>query len=213
MGCSGLQLSGIGQHLGNIRSSALSATGAGTGSCSCATEGSVSYDMFGTGKVTPMAEEHILVIEGDEEFVQCPTCEGTEGWAEGDEWHICADCEGEGGHWRKRITREQEESMARTWIATGGRQSGRTTRAMQELPKGAVFVWVNQHLDYPKQLARKLGRDDLQIVSPQWLVDRRWTGLDLTGLNLDHAAREVMTDEQCRAYQEAMTRVRSAQRA
>ena len=102
--------------------------------------------------------------------------------------------------------------MDRTWVATGDRQSGRTTRAMQELPRDAVFVWVNQHLDYPKQLARKLGREDLRIVSPQWLEDRRWIGLDLSALELDHAAREIMTEDQWRAYQDALTRVRPAQR-
>lgn len=102
--------------------------------------------------------------------------------------------------------------MTRTWVATGGRQSGRTTQAMQAAPRDAVFVWCNHHLDYPKDLARKLGRDDLKIVSPSWLTDRRWVGLELSALQLDHAAFEHFTYEQWRMYREATVRVRPVSR-
>lgn len=88
--------------------------------------------------------------------------------------------------------------MARVWHATGGRQSGRTTRAMQEAPKGAVYVWVHSNLDYPKELARKLGREDLRIVSPAWLEDRVWVGSLFSGIRLDHAA--TLSSRQWDAY-------------
>lgn len=106
--------------------------------------------------------------------------------------------------------RTGERNVARTWVATGGRQSGRTTREMQAAPKGAVFVWVSHHIDYPRDLAHKLGRYDLKIVGPEWLTDRRWMGLELSGIQLDHAAQEIMTREQWREYQNAITRVRTA---
>lgn len=51
-----------------------------------------------------MTEERILATEGDEEFVECPECEGCEGHADGNVWHDCNFCQGEGGYWRKRTT-------------------------------------------------------------------------------------------------------------
>jgi hypothetical protein len=46
------------------------------------------------------------------------------------------------------------------------RRTGRTTKQMQEAPPGAIFVWCNGHLWYPRQLARRLGREDLRIIGP-----------------------------------------------
>ena len=43
------------------------------------------------------------------------------------------------------------------------RGTGRTTEQMEAAPKGAVFVWVNSYLSYPKHLAVSLGRQDLLI--------------------------------------------------
>jgi hypothetical protein len=45
------------------------------------------------------------------------------------------------------------------------RQTGITTQHMKAAPKGAIFVWLNSHLDYPRRLAEHLGRQDLVIVS------------------------------------------------
>lgn len=44
------------------------------------------------------------------------------------------------------------------------RQTGRTTKQMERAANGAVFVWINDSLDYPKALARKIGRADLEII-------------------------------------------------
>lgn len=74
------------------------------------------------------------------------------------------------------------------------RNTGRTTRQMKNAPKKAVFVWCNNDLYYPRHLARFLNRTDLEIVSPEWISDYRWTGKKINGLVLDHAAR--LTDKQ-----------------
>lgn len=72
--------------------------------------------------------------------------------------------------------------------------TGLTTRQMETAPQGAVFVWCNGHLDYPQALARKVGRDDLEIVSPTVFESNYFLGRNLTGLVIDHAAR--LTDRQ-----------------
>ena len=86
------------------------------------------------------------------------------------------------------------------------RGEGTTTQQMEGAPKGAIFVWCNGHTDYAVRLARKIGREDLQIKSPTWLDDG-WRGVTLTGIVVDHAAR--LTDRQRDLLQEALTRVRS----
>lgn len=64
---------------------------------------------------------------------------------------------------------------------------GTTTQQMLDAPQGAVFIWNNSYLSYPLALARKLGRDDLQIETPGWLTDYRYVGQRLKGLVVDHA--------------------------
>ena len=86
------------------------------------------------------------------------------------------------------------------------RGKGATTQQMEEAPKGAIFVWCNGQTNYAALLARKIGRQDLQIKSPKWL-ENRWRGLELTGVVVDHAAQ--LTDRQWDGYQGALTRVRS----
>lgn len=68
------------------------------------------------------------------------------------------------------------------------RGSGRTATQMNAAPIGAVFVWCNERLDYPKSLAVLLNRSDLKLVAPDWLIDR-WSGLrDVSAVIIDHAA-------------------------
>lgn len=85
------------------------------------------------------------------------------------------------------------------------RQRGETTKQMTEAPQYAVFVWVHGDLEYPRDLARKLQREDLEIVSPFWLEHRRWIGLRLRGIVVDHAAR--LTAEQLRSLSDAQARI------
>lgn len=76
---------------------------------------------------------------------------------------------------------------AKHQIALGGRRSGKTAAAMQASPKGAVYIWVSHDLRYPKELARKLGREDLEIVGPNWLTDFVWQGRTFSEVVKDHA--------------------------
>lgn len=66
------------------------------------------------------------------------------------------------------------------------RWTGKTSKQMLESPEGAFFIWCNSHLDYPKRLAEKLGRTDLNIVSPRWIDDMKWMGLNISGVVVDH---------------------------
>ena len=67
------------------------------------------------------------------------------------------------------------------------RQSGRTTRQMQRAKKGAVYVWVNGHIGYPKNLAQTLGRDDLEIKPRSWLRAHNMYGRWFSEVVIDHA--------------------------
>lgn len=70
------------------------------------------------------------------------------------------------------------------------RRTGETTRQMKAAPNGAIYVWpVSSSLSYAKDLARHLGREDLEIVGPSVFLDGgvRLRGRRLSGLVLDHA--------------------------
>jgi hypothetical protein len=72
----------------------------------------------------------------------------------------------------------------------GARQSGQTTDQMQAAPPHAIFIWCNDLTDYPRALARRLGRTDLQIEPLSGLDDgHRLRGVRAPALILDHAAR------------------------
>jgi len=87
------------------------------------------------------------------------------------------------------------------------RGSGQTTRQMVSAREGAVFVWVNHDTRYAKKLAEHIGRTDLEIVGPQWL-ENGWIGQSLSGLVIDHAARQFMTATQRENIAHAGVRVR-----
>lgn len=87
------------------------------------------------------------------------------------------------------------------------RGTGQTTRQMQAAPQRAIFIWPVRHsMPYAKELAHKLGRDDLQIVTPDWLQDEKWRGLELSGIVIDHATR--LSIEQYHKLEWARTRIR-----
>lgn len=85
---------------------------------------------------------------------------------------------------------------------------GITTKIIKSLEKGAVFIWCNSHLHYPKRLAADLGREDLEIVSPSWLERQAWRGRTFTDIRLDHATN--LNDRQEDCYINAKSRIRSA---
>lgn len=82
------------------------------------------------------------------------------------------------------------------------RGTGITTRQMESAPKNAVYVWCNGVLFYPKELAKKIGRTDLEIVSPGRFDGYSFHGRMLSGLVLDHAAK--LTDRQWENFKYAM---------
>lgn len=90
------------------------------------------------------------------------------------------------------------------------RGTGLTSQQMLAAQPGALFIWCNQCLDYPRDLAAKHNRRDLRIISPRQLGDHNLRGLELTGIVVDHAAIESMTDKEWRElhYLQAMVRVR-----
>lgn len=85
------------------------------------------------------------------------------------------------------------------------RGTGRTSRQMVEAPLGAVYVWCNAFRQYPCELARHLGRDDLEIVTPLWLAAASSRGRWLTGLVIDHALDTKWLEDR---IDEARARVR-----
>lgn len=70
------------------------------------------------------------------------------------------------------------------------RQSGRTTAQMKSLPKGGLFIWCVNAINYPEALARSIGRADIKIVRPCWVMGQNWKGLEFPGVELDHAYHE-----------------------
>lgn len=69
------------------------------------------------------------------------------------------------------------------------RGTGRTLKQMLAAPQGALFVWCNSHLEYPRNLARDNGREDLKIISIERLRNDSLLGIELRGLVIDHACK------------------------
>ena len=69
------------------------------------------------------------------------------------------------------------------------RRTGRTTRQIENLPYGAIFIWCSGSTHCPKMLAKKLGREDVEIFSISVLDQDTLRGREVTGMGLDHAAK------------------------
>jgi len=68
--------------------------------------------------------------------------------------------------------------------------TGITSEQIRSAKQGALFVWCNESLQYPRSLARALGRLDLKIVGPGILNDReQLRGQEWPEIIIDHAAR------------------------
>lgn len=85
------------------------------------------------------------------------------------------------------------------------RGSGSTTKQIKNAPLGAIYVWLNNDLHYPRRIAEEQKRTDIKFVGPNWLDKQGFRGLSLSGLILDHATH--LTDEQWQYYIEAKLRV------
>lgn len=90
------------------------------------------------------------------------------------------------------------------------RGSGRTTRQMENAPIGAVFVWCNDHIDWPKRLALSIQRSDLKILRLSVLDHgaQILRGLEFSGFVIDHAAD--LSDKQSETVNWLLSRVRKA---
>lgn len=67
--------------------------------------------------------------------------------------------------------------------------TGRTTQQMKEAPRGALFIWCGNQTHYPRALARHLGREDLKIVTLDYLTHGGAESRPWPGVVLDHAAQ------------------------
>ena len=84
--------------------------------------------------------------------------------------------------------------------------SGRTTKQMEALPEGSLFVWGNNGTWYPRGLARRIGRGDLVVVSPAALENMSMRGMTWPGIALDHACS--LTPAQTIGYNNLLAYVR-----
>lgn len=55
-------------------------------------------------------------------------------------------------------------------------------------PPGAVFIWYCANTAYPLSIAKKLNRDDITIVSPDWLDSMLYLGATYSQVIADHYA-------------------------
>lgn len=79
-------------------------------------------------------------------------------------------------------------SGVETYTADNKRGSGRTKTAMMNAPKGAIYLWCNEILDYPIRLAKSIGREDLIIFRPSKIESM--PRLPVKALVVDHACYE-----------------------
>lgn len=74
---------------------------------------------------------------------------------------------------------------------------GKTEAQMRRAPMRAVFICCNSehdHVEYARQLAKRAGREDLEIWPPSMLDDQKNIQRSFTGVVLDHAA--MLTSKQ-----------------
>lgn len=73
-------------------------------------------------------------------------------------------------NWMGQLTFTPRSTFEQEWPLPPA-PKGKTSRQMVEAPKGAIFVWCNERLDYPINLALHLEFDSqrIRIVRPSWL--------------------------------------------
>ena len=80
--------------------------------------------------------------------------------------------------------------------------TGTTTRQMQKAPLGAIYVWPNANLGYPKRLAVALGRPDIVIKPPGWLIARNVREFPPLSVVIDHATTLTFENMEALSYLE-----------
>lgn len=87
-----------------------------------------------------------------------------------------------------------------------GRGSGRTTRQLQRMPNGGLFVVQNEaHARYVRELAEHLGRQDVRVESLAWVLAYRWQGLRWPAAAVDHGVEP--TERDAAALDDLWTRI------
>lgn len=80
------------------------------------------------------------------------------------------------------------------------RGRGSTTIQMILAGQGSVFVCPNHNsMRYAINLARYLCREDLEIVTPDWLDRERCRGREINDIVIDHAA--ILNERQGYTYE------------
>lgn len=90
------------------------------------------------------------------------------------------------------------------------RGTGRTTKQMEALPIGSIFIsCCEQAVYYDTQLTRKLNRRDIRVVPPSWVTRMHWQGMRYPGLALDHYyfAKNKFDDLFCHYLELARARI------
>lgn len=79
---------------------------------------------------------------------------------------------------------------------TGARVSGRTTLAISQAPRGAVFVAPGHSARHFQIMAITLDRGDLFVRPISWATDDRWMGLSRSAdIVIDHEAVSILLRE------------------
>lgn len=73
----------------------------------------------------------------------------------------------------------------------GPRGSGRTYQQIETAPEGALFIWAfGGSISYPKGIAERLNRTDIEIVCASRALDGRFfRGRRWSAVIMDHACR------------------------
>ena len=87
------------------------------------------------------------------------------------------------------------------------RNVGTTTRQIKSLPIGAIFIWCNNDIRYPTNLAVSIGRNDLEIVGVSFLDNLKFLGREFTGFDVDHATE--INENRLKAMGIIRTRIRA----
>lgn len=80
------------------------------------------------------------------------------------------------------------------FVEQTGRGSGRTVEQMIKAPYEAIYVWYTHDFGYPNDLAKFVGRSDLQFVTPTSLTEANYRRF----IVVDHACYDILTKEEIR---------------
>lgn len=71
------------------------------------------------------------------------------------------------------------------------RCSGTTTGQILRCPRGSVYLWPNSALQHARDMARELGRDDIQFYEYRSFINRIRGRIVDEAIIIDHACFEM----------------------